>query len=315
MTAGRRAGSRTGRHRGARAPTRSPSSPGRSCSSGGSPSGSRRASKYPWLVLATVLFGLFSVGFTITILSNSIRRIADDLGSDVSTLTWVLTGPLLAFAVFGPAAGQARRPQGPAPRLPRQPRRRRACSPALTALAPTAGALILFRVLGAATGAATGPASLAIINRLFPPSRRAQAMGYWSMVAAGGPVVGVVAGGPIVAGLRVALDLRRPGAADARDAAAGRGDPAARTRRRDEDDEPIGVRPARARPPSASARRRCCSPSTAARCGAGTHPAVARRLRPGAADARRLHRRRAAGGAPAAAARLPAAAQLLASRC
>ena len=61
---------------------------------------------YPWLVLATVLFGLFSVGFTITILSKSIHRIAEDLGSDVSTLTWVLTGPLLAFAVFGPAAGK-----------------------------------------------------------------------------------------------------------------------------------------------------------------------------------------------------------------
>ena len=65
-----------------------------------------RSDRYPWIILATVLFGLFTVGFTITILSNSVRRIADDLGSDVSTLTWVLTGPLLAFAVFGPAAGK-----------------------------------------------------------------------------------------------------------------------------------------------------------------------------------------------------------------
>jgi MFS family permease len=37
-----------------------------------------------------------------------------------------------------------------------------------------------------------------MINRLFPAERRVQAMGYWSMVAAGGPVIGVVAGGPIV---------------------------------------------------------------------------------------------------------------------
>ena len=43
-----------------------------------------------------------------------------------------------------------------------------------------------------------GPASIAIINRLFPRERRVQAMGYWSMVGAGGPVIGVVAGGPIV---------------------------------------------------------------------------------------------------------------------
>jgi EmrB/QacA subfamily drug resistance transporter len=153
--------------------------------------------KYPWLVLTTVLFGLFSVGFTITILSNSVRRIAEDLGSDVSTLTWVLTGPLLAFAVFGPAAGKIADLKGQR-RVYLASLGAVSLFAALTALAPSAGALILFRVLGAATGAATGPASLAIINKLFPPTRRAQAMGYWSMVAAGGPVVGVVAGGPIV---------------------------------------------------------------------------------------------------------------------
>ena len=49
--------------------------------------------RYPWIVLATSLFGLFSVGFTITILSNSIPRIAHDLHSSESTLTWVVTAP------------------------------------------------------------------------------------------------------------------------------------------------------------------------------------------------------------------------------
>ncbi len=153
--------------------------------------------KYPWLVLAVALFGLFSVGFTITILSVSIPRIADELGSDTSTVTWVVTGPLLAFAVLGPAMGKLGDLHGH--------RRVYGLSMAcvcvfagLTASAWSAGALIAFRTLGAATGAAVGPASIAIINRLFPRERRVQAMGYWSMVAAGGPVVGVVAGGPIV---------------------------------------------------------------------------------------------------------------------
>src|SRR5688500_7567168 len=153
--------------------------------------------RYPWIVLAVALFGLFSVGFTITILSVSIPRIAAELDSDTSTVTWVVTGPLLAFAVVGPAMGKLGDLYG----------RRRvygismACVSvfaALTAAAWSAGALIAFRTLGAATGAAVGPASIAIINRLFPRERRVQAMGYWSMVGAGGPVVGVVAGGPIV---------------------------------------------------------------------------------------------------------------------
>src|SRR5215218_9425826 len=62
--------------------------------------------RYPWIVLSVALFGLFSVGFTITILSVSIPRIADEMGSDTSTVTWVVTGPLLAFAVVGPAMGK-----------------------------------------------------------------------------------------------------------------------------------------------------------------------------------------------------------------
>jgi EmrB/QacA subfamily drug resistance transporter len=153
--------------------------------------------RYPWMVLTVALFGLFSVGFTITILSVSIPRIADELNSDTSTVTWVVTGPLLAFAVLGPAMGKLGDLYGH--------RRVYGLSmlcvtvfAALTAAAWSAGALIAFRTLGAATGAAVGPASIAVINRLFPRERRVQAMGYWSMVGAGGPVIGVVAGGPVV---------------------------------------------------------------------------------------------------------------------
>lgn len=156
-----------------------------------------RSERYPWVVLTVALFGLFTVGFTITILSVSIPRIAADLDSDTSTVTWIVTGPLLAFAVVGPAMGKLGDLHGH--------RRVYALSlgfvavfAACTALAWNAFALIAFRTLGAATGAAVGPASLAIINRLFPPERRVQAMGYWTMVSAGAPVIGVVAGGPVV---------------------------------------------------------------------------------------------------------------------
>src|SRR5437868_3663140 len=68
----------------------------------------------------------------------------------------------------------------------------------LTALAWNASSLILFRVLGTGEGAATGPASMALIMRVFPEGDRVKAMGWWSLVGAGAPVLGVVAGGPIV---------------------------------------------------------------------------------------------------------------------
>ncbi|MGY6499350.1 MAG: MFS transporter [Acidimicrobiales bacterium] len=153
--------------------------------------------RYQWVVLATALFGLFTVGFTITILAVAVPRMADDFGTAEATLTWVVTGPMLAFAIVGPAAGKLADTYG----------HRRvyliglagACVfAAATAASWSAPSLIAFRVLGATMGAACGPASMAMINKVFSREARVQAMGYWSLVMAGGPVLGVVAGGPIV---------------------------------------------------------------------------------------------------------------------
>ena len=156
-----------------------------------------RHERYPWVVVSAALFGLFSVGFTITILSNSLTVISDDLHAPVSMLTWVITGPILAYAVLGPAAGKIGDVLG-SRRVYLWSLVGVALFAGLTAMAWSGWSLILFRVLGAGVGAATGPASLAMINKLFPRERRAQALGYWSLVAAGGPVIGVVIGAPIV---------------------------------------------------------------------------------------------------------------------
>ena len=67
-----------------------------------------------------------------------------------------------------------------------------------SAFAWNAASLIGFRTLGAIEGAATGPASFAIVSRIFPAHERVRALGYWSMIGAGSPVVGVVLGGPLV---------------------------------------------------------------------------------------------------------------------
>lgn len=156
-----------------------------------------RADRSPRTILTVLLIGLFSVNVTVTILAVSIPRISDDLDASQSTLTWVVSGPILAFGIIGPAVGKLGDLWG----------QRRvfllglagaAVSAAASAVAWSAGALIAFRVLAAAQGAATGPASFALIALVFPRSQRVKALGWWSMVAAGGPVIGVVIGGPLV---------------------------------------------------------------------------------------------------------------------
>ncbi|MEJ5256351.1 MAG: MFS transporter [Acidimicrobiales bacterium] len=153
--------------------------------------------RYPWIVLVATLFGLLSVGFLITVLSVSISRIARDLDTTPDVLTWVITGPILAYAVIGPAAGKLADLVG-ARRIYLLSITGVGISAALTAMAWDAASLIGFRILGAAVGAAIGPASISMINKLFPPHRRALALGYWSLVAAGGPMLGVVIGGRAV---------------------------------------------------------------------------------------------------------------------
>jgi EmrB/QacA subfamily drug resistance transporter len=152
---------------------------------------------YRWLVLTSALIGLFSVGFSITVLAVSVPTIAADLDAPRSLITWVITGPLLAYAVFGPSAGKLADILG-ARRVYLWSLAAVGVFAALSAVAWSGGSLVGFRTAGAAVGAAVGPASLAMINRLFPPFERARALGFWSMVAAGGPVLGVVIGGPVV---------------------------------------------------------------------------------------------------------------------
>ncbi|QYG94559.1 MFS transporter [Iamia sp. SCSIO 61187] len=159
-----------------------------------------RTTRSPRVILTVLLLGLFSVNVTVTILAVSIPRISDDLGASQSTLTWVVSGPILAFGIIGPAVGKLGDLWG----------QRRvfliglagaSISAAASAVAWSAGSLIAFRIIAAAQGAATGPASFALIALVFPRSQRVKALGWWSMVAAGGPVIGVVVGGPLVSTL------------------------------------------------------------------------------------------------------------------
>ena len=153
--------------------------------------------RHRWWVLWTILGGLFAVNVAFTIIVVALPRIANELETSRNTLTWVLTGPLLALGVVAPAMGKAGDLWG----------HRRlylisllgvgVCA-LLSAVAWNAGSLIAFRTLSAIEGAATGSSSLAIIFSVFHQEDRVKAMGWWSLVGAGGPVIGVAIGGPVI---------------------------------------------------------------------------------------------------------------------
>ncbi len=153
--------------------------------------------RYRWWVLWTVLAGLLSVNITFTVFVVALPQVARQLHTSVSTLTWTSTGPLLAFGVAAPILGKLGDLRG-YKRLYLLGLSGAAVSVVLTASAPTAGVLIAARFFDGVQGAATGAASMALVLQEFSHEDRVKAMGWWALVGAGGPVLGVTIGAPII---------------------------------------------------------------------------------------------------------------------
>ncbi len=126
----------------------------------------QRNPKHRRWVLWTCLAGGFATSFTITILGVSLKAIAVDLESQVSTIAWVLTAPMLAQAISAPLLGKLGDLYG----------HRRvyligfivATVVAITtAYAWNAASLIGLRALGQLAGTAAMPASMAMLFRAY----------------------------------------------------------------------------------------------------------------------------------------------------
>jgi MFS family permease len=153
--------------------------------------------RHRWWVLGSLLAGLLALNFTFTVFIVALPRVAHEFGTSLTTLTWTMIGPLLAYGLAAPLFGKVGDVFGHR-RLYLVGLTGAMVSALLTALAPTAGLLIAARALDGIQGAATGTASMALIMSAFPARERVKAMGWWSLVGAGGPVLGVSIGSPVI---------------------------------------------------------------------------------------------------------------------
>ena len=63
--------------------------------------------RYRWWVLVALLAGLFALNFTFTVFVVALPTVAREFDTRISSLTWVSTGPLLAFGLAAPLLGKA----------------------------------------------------------------------------------------------------------------------------------------------------------------------------------------------------------------
>ncbi len=140
---------------------------------------------------------MFATNFTFTVLAVSLKNIAAELGSKETTLAWVVTAPILFSAVALPVLGKFGDMYGHR-RIFLAGSAAATLLSFVTAAAWDAYSLIGLRVAASVVGAASGPSSMALIFSAYSPEERTRAMGWWSMMGAGAPALGLIAGGPMV---------------------------------------------------------------------------------------------------------------------
>jgi len=156
-----------------------------------------RSPRYRWWALSALLAGLLSLNITFTVFVVALPTVKSEFHTNFSVLTWASTGPLLAFGIAAPFFGKAGDLFGHR-RLYLFGLFGAMVSAVLTATAANVGMLLFARALDGVQGAATGTASMALILQLFAPEERVKALGWWALVGAGGPVLGVTLGSPVI---------------------------------------------------------------------------------------------------------------------
>src|SRR5215475_2133542 len=129
-----------------------------------------------------------------SIANVSLPHIAGGLATSYDESTWVLTSYLVANAVVLPLSAWLSRVFG-------RKRYYMSCvaifsvSSVMCGLAPSLGALILFRVLQGIGGGGLAPVEQAILVDTFPAAKRAAAFAVYSMAIVTAPAIGPILGG------------------------------------------------------------------------------------------------------------------------
>jgi MFS transporter, DHA2 family, multidrug resistance protein len=148
----------------------------------------------PWLIGVVVALAAFMEVLDTSIANVALPYMAGSLGASTDQSTWVLTSYLVSNAIVLPISGWIASTIG----------RKRffmicltifTISSLLCGIAPSLGAIILFRVLQGAGGGGLQPMAQAILADTFPPEKRGIAFALYGVTVIVAPTIGPTLGG------------------------------------------------------------------------------------------------------------------------
>jgi DHA2 family multidrug resistance protein len=147
-----------------------------------------------WLIALTVTLATFMELLDTSVANVALPHIAGNLSASVDESTWVLTSYLVSNAVVLPISAWL------ASRFGRKSFYMFSValftlSSALCGMAPSLGALVLFRVIQGAGGGGLQPVEQAILADTFAPSRRGMAFAVYGIAIICAPALGPTLGG------------------------------------------------------------------------------------------------------------------------
>src|SRR5580692_1759225 len=148
----------------------------------------------PWLIAVVVAVAAFMEVLDTSIANVALPYMAGNLGASNDQSTWVLTSYLVSNAVVLPISGWFANVLG-------RKRFFMTClaiftlSSLLCGIAPSLGAIILFRILQGAGGGGLQPMAQAILADTFPPQQRGLAFALYGVTVIVAPTIGPTLGG------------------------------------------------------------------------------------------------------------------------
>jgi MFS transporter, DHA2 family, multidrug resistance protein len=148
----------------------------------------------PWLIAVVVAVAAFMEVLDTSIANVALPYMAGNLGASNDQSTWVLTSYLVSNAVVLPIIGWFANVLG-------RKRFFMTClaiftlSSLLCGIAPSLGAIILFRILQGAGGGGLQPMAQAILADTFPPEQRGLAFALYGVTVIVAPTIGPTLGG------------------------------------------------------------------------------------------------------------------------